>query len=145
MANHEPSQRKTTRLSAHDEPRWVSRAVVDAIHADLIQQHGGSYGIRDVALLESALDRPRNRYHYEPDADLAVLAAAYGIGIAKNHAFVDGNKRTAFQVMYTFLGLNGYRLVAAEAAVVALMIDVATGTVDEESLAQWCRANVCAW
>jgi len=143
MASHAPpAQPGSARLPVNGEPRWVSRTVVEAVHSSLIQQHGGSHGIRDVPLLESALDRPQNRYHYEPDADLAALAAAYGIGLAKYHAFVDGNKRTAFQVMYVFLGLNGYRIIAAEAAVVSLMVDVATGVVDEGALAQWCRANV---
>jgi death-on-curing protein len=92
-----------------------------------------------MALLESALDRPPNRYHDDPTADIAALAAAYAVGIAKNHAFIDGNKRTAFQVMYTFLGLNGLRIVASEAAVVNLMVDVATGNIDEAGLAGWCR------
>ncbi len=138
------STSKPAQLVLRGEPRWVSRAVVDAIHADLIQQHGGLHGVRDVALLESALDRPRNRYHYESDADLAELAAAYCVGVAKNNAFADGNKRTAFQVMYVFLGLNGYRIVASEAAVVALMVAVATGAIDERDLAHWCRANVIA-
>ena len=126
------------------EPTWVSRVVVDGIHRALIQQHGGAPGIREIPLLESALDRPRNRYHYEPGADLGALAAAYCVGIAKNHAFIDGNKRTAFQVMYVFLGLNGYRITASEPAVVSLMVDVASGEMDEETLAQWCRANAAA-
>lgn len=130
------------RLEPSGEPRWVSRAVVDAIHSDLIRTHGGSHGVRDVPLLESAVDRPRNRHLYDPDADLADFAATYSVGIAKSRAFTDGNKRTAFQVMYVFLGLNGYRSVAPEPAVVALMVDVATGTVNEAVLAEWCRANV---
>ena len=130
------------RLEPSGVPRWVSRAVVDAVHSDLIRTHGGSHGVRDVPLLESDLDRPRNRNLYDPEADLADLAAAYSVGIAKNHAFIDGNKRTAFQVMYVFLGLNGYRIVAREPVVVALMVDVATGTVNEAVLAEWCRANV---
>lgn len=136
------SQTGCMRLEPSGEPRWVSRAVVDAIHSDLIRTHGGSHGVRDVPLLESDLDRPRNRNLYDPEADLADLAAAYSVGIAKNHAFIDGNKRTAFQVMYVFLGLNGYRIVAREPVVVALMVDVATGTVNEAVLAEWCRASV---
>lgn len=138
-----PSDKPEFKLSG--EPRWVSPLVVESIHADLITQHGGSHGVREASLLESALDRPRNRYNYDQEADVAALAASYAIGIAKNHAFVDGNKRTAFQVMYVFLGLNGYRVVAAESAVVALMIDVATGAVDEVTLAAWCRANAITW
>jgi death-on-curing protein len=123
------------------EPRWVPRRAVDAIHADLIRVHGGSFGVRDEGLLESALNRPRQRWTYDPDADLAACAAAYVVGIAKNHACVDGNKRTAFQVMYVFLGLNGLRLVADEREVVALMLDVATSVLDEAALAAWVRAH----
>ena len=91
------------------EPRWLSFVHILAIHSDQIQAHGGSLGLRDRGLLESALDRPRNRFGYEPDADLATLAAAYGYWLSSNHPFVDGNKRVAFQAMYLFLGLNGFR------------------------------------
>lgn len=138
-----PSGKPDFKLSS--EPRWVSRLVVETIHADLIQQHGGSHGVRDIPLLESALDRPRNRPNDDPGMDVAALAASYAIGIASTHAFVDGNIRAAFQVMYVFLGLHGYRVVAAESDVVALMVDVATGAVDEVTLAAWCRANAVTW
>jgi death-on-curing protein len=122
----------------------VSRAAVRAIHADQIREHGGSLGLRDAGLLESALERPRHRWHYEPTSDLMRLAAAYGYGLARNHAFIDGNKRVAFQVMYVFLGLNGYRISAPEPEVVAIMLSVADGRTDEQALADWLRAHAQA-
>jgi len=122
----------------------VSRAAVRAIHADQIREHGGSLGLRDAGLLESALERPRHRRHYEPTSDLMRLAAAYGYGLARNHAFIDGNKRVAFQVMYVFLGLNGYRISAPEPEVVAIMLSVADGRTDEQALADWLRAHAQA-
>ncbi len=85
------------------EPTWLSRSIIDAIHESLVSQFGGSNGVRDDGLLESALDRARNRWGYDETADIADLAASYGVGVAKNHAFVDGNKRSAFQAMYVFL------------------------------------------
>jgi death-on-curing protein len=129
--------------SEPEEPRWVSRTIVLAIHADQIRQHGGARGLRDEGLLESALERPRNREHYEPGADVHRIAAAYGYGLARNHAFVDGNKRVAFQVMYVFLGLNGYRVAATEADVVSLILRVAEGSLEEEPLADWLRGHTC--
>ena len=127
------------------EPRWVSRTVVRAIHVDQIRQNGGPAGLRDPGMLESAMERPRNRWHYEPDADLAQIASAYGYGLARNHAFVDGNKRVAFLVMYVFLGLNGYRIEAGEPEVVAVMLGVADGSVEEQTLADWLRDHLCLW
>ena len=121
------------------EPRWLSAVHVLHIHSDQVQAHGGSLGLRDRALLESALERPRNRFHYEPDADLAAVAAAYGFGISSNHPFIDGNKRVAFQAMYLFLGLNGFRIDAPEEEVVALVLSLANGALDEPSLADWMR------
>jgi death-on-curing protein len=111
------------------EPRWLSPVYILSIHADQIQSHGGSVGIRDRGLLLSALERPRNRFQYEPDVDLADLAAAYAFGISSNHPFVDGNKRVAFLAMYLFLGLNGFRIDAAEEDVVALILALASGNV----------------
>jgi death-on-curing protein len=124
------------------EPRCLAIVHVLSIHADQIQSHGGSLGTRDRGLLESALQRPRNRFHYEPNSDLPALAASYGFGVAKNHPFVDGNKRVAFQAMYLFLGLNGLRIDAAEEEVVALILSLADGTVDEAELAAWIRDHV---
>ena len=124
------------------EPRWLSLAVVRAIHSDQVREHGGSAGLRDAGLLESALARPVNRFQYEEDPDLCDLAAAYGFGIARNHPFVDGNKRVAFQAMYVFLGLNGLRIGAAEEEVVDLILRLARGELDEEDLAGWLRDHV---
>jgi death on curing protein len=123
------------------EPRWLSQSVVLAIHADQIRAHGGTLGLRDRGLLESALDRPRNRFHYQSDVGLYELAAAYGFALANNHPFVDGNKRVAFQAMYVFLGLNGLRIMASEEAVVSLMLSVASGELDEEDLTSWLEVN----
>lgn len=95
--------------------------------------------MRDEGVLQSALAHPINRWHYDAEADLPKLAAAYGTGIAKNHPFVDGNKRTAFQVMYVFVGLNGSRIVATEPEVVASMEGLAACDVDEGALAEWLR------
>jgi death on curing protein len=123
------------------EPRWLTESVVLAVHADQIRAHGGALGLRDRGLLESALDRPRNRFHYQSDVELVGLAAAYGFALARNHPFLDGNKRVAFQAMYVFLGLNGLRIVASEESVVSLMVSVASGELDEERLTSGLRAN----
>ena len=126
------------------EPRWLSLTVALAVHSDQIREHGGSLGLRDRGLLESALARPTNVFHYQPDADLCALAAAYGFGIARNHPFVDGNKRVAFQEMYVFLGINGVRIEAQEPDVVALMLGVASGELPEKELAVWLRTHTAA-
>ncbi len=124
------------------EPRWLAVVHVLAIHTDQIHSHGGTSGLRDRGLLESALERPRNRLHYDPDSDLESLAAAYGFGIANNHPFVDGNKRVAFQAMYLFLGLNGLRIEAPEEEVVAIILALASGNLEETDLAAWIRQHV---
>lgn len=124
------------------EPRWLAVVHILAIHSDQIQAHGGSLGLRDRGLLESAIERPRNRLHYDPEADLPALAAAYGFGLASNHPFVDGNKRVAFQAMYLFLGLNGFRIEAPEEEVVALMLSLASGDLGEPGLGSWLRNNI---
>ena len=121
-----------------DEPKWMKRAWVDAIQADQIRQHGGSPGVRDEGMIESALARPRNLFAYE-EPDLARLAAAYAYGLGRNHGFIDGNKRIAFQTMFVFLGINGWRLVAEEPEVVRVMLDVAAGAMSEADLAAWVR------
>jgi death on curing protein len=115
--------------------------MIRAIHTSQVQEHGGSLGLRDQGLLGSALDRPRNRFHYESEADLFDLAAAYGFGLARNHPFVDGNKRVAFQAMYVFLGLNGLRIEAEETEVVRLILALASGELSEPELADWLRQN----
>ncbi len=121
------------------EPIWLSWRIVASIHLEQILQHGRSRGVRDKGLIESALARPVNKWQYE-GTDVFALAAAYGFGIAKNHGFEDGNKRTAFVSLYTFLGLNGYDLDASEPEVVSVMTAVADGTLSEEGLADWIRA-----
>jgi death on curing protein len=126
------------------EPRWLTIGVVRAIHADQISKHGGSPGLRDRGLLESALERPRNRSNYQAGSDLAELAAAYGFGIARNHPFIDGNKRVAFQAMFVFLGLNGLRIESPEEEVVALVLSLASGETDELRLAAWLREKTVA-
>ncbi len=120
----------------------MQRFVVDLIHQDQIQEHGGRRGVRDETLIESAMARPRNLWAYEDDKDLADLAAAYGYGLANNHGFVDGNKRVAFMAVYTFLGQNGLDLDADEAEVVAVMLELASGTLSETDLADWIRQNM---
>jgi death-on-curing protein len=122
------------------EPRWVTRSQLDAIHQAQLSEHGGSSGVRDEGLLESALNRARNKFAYG-ETDLSVLAAAYAFGLAKNHGFVDGNKRTAFQAMYVFLGLNGDDLVVGEPEVVDVMNRLASGKLTEARFATWVRAN----
>lgn len=124
-----------------NEPRWLNVTMIRAIHTSQVQEHGGSLGLRDQGLLASALDRPRNRFHYEPEADLFDLAAAYGFGLARNHPFVDGNKRVAFQAMYLFLGLNGFRIDAEEPDAVRLILALATGDLPEAELADWLRKH----
>jgi death-on-curing protein len=116
-------------------------AVILAIRSDQIREHGGSLGLREKGLLESALDRPRNRFYYEPGSDLATLAAAYGFAIAKNHPFVDGNKRVAFQAMYVFLGINGLTITAEEQEVVHLVLRLAASELSERELISWLRDN----
>jgi death-on-curing protein len=122
------------------EPIWLPTDLVIAIHDEQLRLFGGPPGIRDQGLLESALDRPRNKYAYGTE-DLAVLAAAYGYGLARNHAFVDGNKRIAFLAMVTFLGLNDINFVVPEPDAVVMTLAVAAGEVSEESLARWIRDN----
>lgn len=123
------------------EPRWVSRLVVDAIQTDMLLNHGGMPGLRDEDLLESALARPRQRFTYDATTDLAALAAAYGFGLARNHPYSDGNKRVAFVTMGMFLGLNGLEFTAAETEVVTTMVALASGSLDEDTLADWIRLH----
>jgi death on curing protein len=122
------------------KPEWVTLPVELAIHDEQLTIHGGSSGLRDPALLESALSRPVNKWSYEK-AKLPELAAAYAYGIARNHPFVDGNKRTALLTLYTFLGLNGIDFVVSEADAATIILSLAAGEVSEESLARWIRDN----
>jgi death on curing protein len=119
---------------------WLAREVVIAIHEVQLAEHGGRAGIRDLGLLDSALARPLNITVYG-ESDHASLAAAYGYGIARNHPFIDGNKRTAFVAMELFLALNRYVLTAEDTLCVTTMLEVASGTMEEEGLAQWIRTH----
>lgn len=114
------------------------------MHDDQVRRHGGAFGTRDAGLLESALERPRNRWKHSDDPDLAELAAAYGFGLVTKHPFVDGNKRVAFVSMYVFLALNGVELDASEPAVVSTMRARAAGSLGEEDLATWLRTHLRA-
>lgn len=123
------------------EPKWLSLTQMMMLHAESLRQFGGSPGIRDQGLLESALGRPRNRWHYEQTSSVFELAAAYGFGIAKNHAFVDGNKRTALLAMRAFLFSNGNNFSPDEVETVTVIEGLAAGDVDEELLAHWIGEN----
>uniref|UniRef100_D5WZF4 Death-on-curing family protein n=1 Tax=Thiomonas intermedia (strain K12) TaxID=75379 RepID=D5WZF4_THIK1 len=120
---------------------WLDPAVLQAVHEEQLAEHGGASGTRDAGLFESALARPENLAAYgEPDA--AALAAAYGWGLARNHPFVDGNKRTAFVAAELFLMLNGHELAADDAACVLTMLAVASGDMGEDAFAAWMRSNL---
>ena len=120
--------------------RWIDRAVLIAIHDMQLAEHGGGTGLRDGNLLESALAKPENLAAYG-DPDAAALAAAYGYGISRNHAFIDGNKRTALVAAELFLQLNGWRLVVDDADCVLTMLAVATGDMTEDAFADWLRLH----
>ncbi len=120
----------------------MDRALIDAIHLDQLQQHGGRPGLKDENALESALARARRKWAYELASDVATLAAAYGFGLATHHGSSDGNKRVAFMAMYTFLGLNGWELEAPEPEVVELMRAAAARRRSERGLAEWLRAHI---
>jgi len=124
------------------EPVWLDRIAVDAIHDEQIREHGGLPGIRDENALESALARPRQRWHYDKSSDLAALAAAYAFGLARNHPYRDGNKRIAFLALYTFLGLNDRDVTASDADVVTEIVALAAGHVTEDELASWIRSHI---
>lgn len=122
------------------EPRWLDTTIVLDVHAEQLALFGGADGVRDLGLLESALARPINKFGYG-ESDLAVLAAAYAFGIARNHPFVDGNKRAAFDSIIVFLGLNGYDFDVAPEQATAMILALAAGEVSEESLARWIKDN----
>ena len=119
---------------------FLSRRTVLAVHEEQLAEHGGAMGLRDEGLLDSGLARPLNRIGYG-DPDVAELAALYALGIARNHPFVDGNKRTAYVAMETFLVLNGYRLTASDAEAVVAFLAMAAGEIDEPAFVDWVRRN----
>lgn len=120
---------------------WIDPRAILAIHDEQLAEHGGGAGVRDHGLLESALARPVNLAAYE-NPDVAALAASYAVALAKNHPFVDGNKRTAFVALELFLALNGFDLIANDVDCVLTMLAVAAGETDEASLAEWIRRNM---
>ncbi len=126
------------------EPTWIDLSVVLAVHDEQLAEHGGATGLRDLRLLESALARPRNVYAYDSPT-LAALAASYAFGIANNHPFLDGNKRTSFVVAELFLAVNGMDLAVNDDDVVMTWLKLASGQMSESDLALWiaasCRAS----
>ena len=122
------------------EPKWLSYEQIVAIHSRQLRRFGGAAGIRDEGLLRSAIERPINKWHYE-QAELPELASAYAFGLAKNHAFVDGNKRIAFMSMMIFLRKNGIRFAPDQAHATKIILALAAGEVSEGSLSRWIRDN----
>jgi death-on-curing protein len=122
------------------EPKWLTYDQVIAIHSRQLRRFGGAVGLRDDGLLRSAIERPINKWHYE-QSELPELAAAYAFGLAKNHAFVDGNKRIAFMSMMIFLRKNSVGFAPGPAHATSMIMSLAAGEVSEESLARWIRVN----
>ena len=121
---------------------WILDEIVLAVHDEQLAEHGGLSGIRDLGAVQSALARPRNLASYEECDDIAQLAAAYAYGIARNHGFADGNKRTALVIADLFLMLNGYELTSLPAENVLTILAVADGSMPEEELVAWVRSNI---
>ena len=120
--------------------RWISKQALLLLHAESLAEHGGGQGLRDEGLLDSALTRPQNLAAYG-NPDHAALAASYGLGLAKNHAFVDGNKRAALLATGLFLYLNGWRLTTSQADTTLAMLSLAAGELSEDAFAAWLRAH----
>ncbi len=125
-------------------PRWLPKDLVLAVHNRQLAEHGGASGVRDEGLLESALARPQNLFAYG-EADAAALAAAYAFGIARNHPFIDGNKRTAYVACELFLMANGFVLASSDEESLAMMLSLAAGEIGEAEFAAWLRENVQAF
>jgi death-on-curing protein len=125
------------------EPVWITPEQAIAIHSRQLRRFGGAPGLRDEGMLRSALERPINKWQYE-QAELPELAAAYAFGLAKNHAFVDGNKRIAFMCMMAFLWKNGVRFAPEQAPATAMILSLAAGEVSEASLTRWIKDNLPA-
>lgn len=124
------------------KPVWLDQRALALLHAESLAEHGGLWGLRDEAALESALARPRNVHAYERSVDLARLAAAYGFGLIRGHPFTDGNKRAGFLAIGLFLELNGFELKVEEVDAVKTMLDLAAGNLSEKTLAKWIRARM---
>jgi death-on-curing protein len=123
-----------------DEPFWLTREIIVAIHDEQLAIHGGASGLRDEGMLASAIERPRNRWLYE-QPKLAHLAAAYAFGLVRNPPFIDGNKRTSLLALYTFLGVNGVDFIVPEAEAAAIILALAAGEVSGENFARWIGDN----
>ena len=123
--------------------RWVDKRALVLLHGESLAEHGGLPGLRDEGLLDSALARPLNLAAYG-QPDLAALAAAYGVGLTKNHPFADGNKRVAFLAVGLFLAVNGYRLNVGQVEATQIMLAVAAGEIDEAAFAAWLRRHLAA-
>lgn len=124
--------------------RWVDPHALLMLHEESLSEHGGGRGVRDMGLLESAMLRPQNLASYNPDADITALAASYAYGLAKNHPFVDGNKRAAFLSVGLFLGINGYCLTASPIDAIQAVLALAGGDMTEDEFAQWVAANMAS-
>jgi len=125
------------------EPVWIRDDVIIAIHRRQLSEHGGGDGVRDLGLLDSALNKPKNLYHYnDPKPDLAKLAASYAYGIARNHPFVDGNKRTAFVACRLFLKLNGADIEVSQEGKYNTFLKLAAGEISEEELVEWISSHL---
>ena len=128
-------------MTANKSWVWIPKAIILAVHNEQLAEHGGLRGIRDEGLLDSALARPQQLANYSTP-DFADLAASYGYGLARNHPFLDGNKRTAFVAALLFLMLNGYKLQASDADKVMTMLKVAAGEISEEVFAEWIQGKL---
>ena len=126
------------------EPVWLLKSAVIAVHNMLIARFGGIDGIRDEGLVDSAVARPANLYHYERCSNVSQLAAAYADGIIQNHPFVDGNKRTGFMAAFMFLDLNGKTLHADEVTAAGMTLSLAASDIDEKEYAAWLAENIGA-
>jgi death on curing protein len=128
-------------MTMREAPIWLLREVILAVHEEQLAEHGGLAGIRDAGMLDFALARPEQLFAYGAKPDIAQLAAAYGFGIARNHPFAGGNKRTAFVAIELFLALNGYDFNASDEDCVLTILALAAGEMEEAQLAAWVRAN----
>jgi death-on-curing protein len=125
-------------------PAWVDKRALLLLHQESLAQFSGALGLRDEGLLDSALARPINQYTYEGCLDLAILAAAYGFGLVRNHAFVDGNKRAGFLAVGIFLAINGQRLTAKPIDAIEAVMSLSAGRMEEARFAEWVRMNIRA-
>ncbi len=125
-------------------PKWVDGLALVLLHSESLAEHGGLPGLRDRGALEASLARPRHLHSYEPESDLARLAAAYGFGIVRNHPFNDGNKRAGFLALGLFLECNGHQLTADPTEAIAVILRLAEGKLTESELAAWIRKNMSA-